>query len=131
MLRYGAQPNDRDYAGWTPLCTAAVKYYEPLINLLLDQTNDSKTTVERVSLLGRDSAKRDFLEHMAERKSAGSTVVSGLQAVVNDRHAKRVLALLEEGADIDGKDVDGTTALNLAVWLSFEDMTRLLLEHGA
>ena len=46
-------------------------------------------------------------------------------------HYEAVLFLLSCGADIDGKDAAGTTALHAACWTGNEDLFRRLLKKGA
>ncbi len=68
---------------------------------------------------------------IAEKKAEGSTVLTGLRAAVQERHISRLQVLLEEGVDINIKDVGGWTALILAAENGDKEAVQLLLRNGA
>jgi ankyrin repeat protein len=132
LLDKGADPNLMDEDGWTSLHPAALKQHGPVVDMLVGKVdNGHQITAEMVALLG-DDMMRAVLDEMAQRKSAGSTVVIGLRTAVNNEHVERILALLEDGADIDAEDpVGGATALTLAAELGLNAIVQTLLENGA
>ncbi|KAK3897897.1 ankyrin repeat-containing domain protein, partial [Staphylotrichum tortipilum] len=122
----------QDKDGWTPLHAAALKQHDGISGLLLDKLENGREVVAQMMRRLEDGRNRDLLDEMADKKSVGNSVVSGLRSAVNSGHGERVLALLAAGADIDAEDsVGGGTALTLATWLCREDLVHVLLENGA
>lgn len=65
---------------------------------------DRRIQRERMMLLRlEDGNERDLLNEMADKKSVGSSGVSGLRSAVNSGYVERLLAFLDAGADIDAK----------------------------
>jgi ankyrin repeat protein len=121
-----------DEDGWTPLHAAIVKEHGALQNQLAPETQNRASFVDQMRERMNDENERALLEEMAENKSHGSTVVSGLRSAVNSGYRQRVLALLDGGADIDAQDrIGDSTALTHAAWLGRDDLVELLLENGA
>ncbi|RSM20764.1 hypothetical protein CDV31_000454 [Fusarium ambrosium] len=113
LLKNKANANSRDNFNNTPLHWAI-----PFVDQMHKRMNDKN--------------ERALLEEMAENKSHGSTVISGLRSTINSGYKQRVLALLDGGADIDALDQIGDcTALTHAAWLRRDDFVELLLENGA
>ncbi|RMJ19240.1 hypothetical protein CDV36_001057 [Fusarium kuroshium] len=132
LLLNGANANLMDEDGWTPLHAAIVKKHSALQNQLAPETQNKSRFVDQMHKRMNDENERALLEEMAEKKSHGSTVVSGLRSAVNSGYRQRVLALLDDGADIDAQDQIGDcTALTHAAWLGRDDFVELLLENGA
>ncbi|RSL87145.1 hypothetical protein CDV31_016307 [Fusarium ambrosium] len=132
LLLNGANANVTDEDGWTPLHAAVVKQHDALQHLLACKTENGDVFSHQMRSRMKDENDCALLEEMAERKSHGSTVVSGLRSAVNSGYRERVLALLDSGADIDAEDLIGdSTALTHAAWLGREDLVELLLENGA
>ncbi|RSL88727.1 hypothetical protein CEP52_015119 [Fusarium oligoseptatum] len=132
LLLNGANANLMDEDGWTPLHAAIVKKHSALQNQLAPETQNKSRFVDQMHKRMNDENERALLEEMAENKSHGSTVVSGLRSAVNSGYRQRVLALLDGGADIDALDQIGDcTALTHAAWLGRDDFVELLLENGA
>ncbi|RSL61703.1 hypothetical protein CEP54_006046 [Fusarium duplospermum] len=132
LLLNGANANVMDKDGWTPLHAAIVKQHGALQNQLAPKTQNKARFVDQMHKRMNDENERALLEEMAEKKSHGSTVVSGLRSAVNSGYRQRVLALLDGGADIDAQDPIGDcTALTHAAWIGRDDFVELLLENGA
>ncbi|KAJ2897091.1 hypothetical protein MKZ38_005001 [Zalerion maritima] len=131
LLERGADPNMRDNDGWTPLHAAAVAQREGAMKLLVGKTVGGEEIVQKMRKAVLGDAARNMIEHMAEEKSEGSTVVTGLRTAVNDGHVRIIMALLETGANIDREDVGGSTALTLTAWLCRDNVVTLLLDNGA
>ncbi|KAH7111654.1 ankyrin repeat-containing domain protein [Dactylonectria estremocensis] len=132
LLLNGANANIMDEDGWTPLHAAIVKQHDALQRQLVCKTENGDVFLDQMRLRMKDENECALLEEMAEKKSHGSTVVSGLRSAVNSGYRERVLALLDSGADIDAEDQIGdSTALTHAAWLGREGLVELLLENGA
>lgn len=132
LLRRGAGCNIEDKDGWTALQTAIVRGQQKLVDLLTEPTWDGERILHVVSQAISNTDVLYLMKEMAGRKATRSVVVSGLRNVINSGWTSRLLALLEDGADIDAIDeVGGMTALMHAAWLNAEGMIPLLLDHGA
>ena len=53
-----------------------------------------------------------------------------LTEAVLSRDAKSVKKFIRKGADINSRRHDGKSPLNVASWLGFTDIVRILLDHG-
>ncbi|KAJ3499541.1 hypothetical protein NLG97_g247 [Lecanicillium saksenae] len=132
LIHRGANCNIKDKDGWTALQTAIVKGKHELVELLKEVTHDGEKISRQVSQTLSHLDVLYLMQEMAARKATRSVVVSGLRNVINSGWTSRLLALLEDGADINAIDeIGGMTALTHAAWLGAEDMVSLLLEHGA
>jgi ankyrin repeat domain-containing protein 50 len=132
LLSQGADANAIDNDGWTPLHAAAVNRRSAVIDVLVKHTNEGHEIASRLAQRLKDGDMQALMEEMADRKSAGSTVVSGLRSAINGDSIQRLLKLLEDGADIDAVDeIGGSTALTHAAWFERDEAVRLLLNHGA
>ncbi|KAK3994869.1 ankyrin repeat-containing domain protein [Cladorrhinum sp. PSN332] len=131
LLENGANADMRDEDGWTPLHAAILKQHGSIVSLLL-KVEDGHCITKQMAALLADDMMRTFWDETAEKKSAGSTAVSGLRSAVNSGHVERVLALLEDGVDVDAEDiVGGSTALTIAASQGLRDIVQTLLENGA
>jgi hypothetical protein len=105
-LNAGANPNVRDY-------------YRPLPTLL-------------IRLRHPDAAKLDDAIHAQEWDPVlVSAVVFGNDGGPSNQNAKIVQALLQHGAQINGVDFGGSTALSFAAAQGNLRLTKELLDHGA
>jgi ankyrin repeat protein len=105
LLANGADPNERDRKGDTPLHAAILERNEEAVRLLIAHGADVKA-----------------------RNLAGSTILhygasEGLTGVIS--------LLLEKGADVNAQDNDDDTPLHSAALRGHKDAVELLLAHGA
>ncbi|TGO07453.1 hypothetical protein BTUL_0275g00150 [Botrytis tulipae] len=130
LLDNGANPNLKDKGGWTPLHVAALKH-NGLVKVLLDYVDDGRAILDWVSLQLQDSKTQALLEEAMEEKANGSSALTGLRETIQERQLGRSQALLDKGADVNGKDIGGWTALIVAATDGCEKAVRLLLDNGA
>ncbi|KAJ5775210.1 uncharacterized protein N7511_000221 [Penicillium nucicola] len=131
LLQKGAKTSIQDKDGWTPLYGAAVQEHATMVRLLLKKSGDSKKTLDLVSNTMGNRGKRTLLKRIAEGKRQGSTMATGLRVAAQEAQLGRLRIMLEKGADINGKDPAGYTALELAAFLGHKQVAQLLLEYGA
>jgi len=110
---------------------AAPKRYEGIVKVLLNRVDGGVAILHWVALQQSDQGRVTNIGEMLEKKAEGSTVLTGLRVAVSERHSTRVQALLDMGADIDAKDVGGSTALIVAAHDGYEDTALQLLQNGA
>ncbi|KAL8367153.1 hypothetical protein RB599_010243 [Gaeumannomyces hyphopodioides] len=131
LLANGARVDVKDVDGWTPLHSAVLRKHNTVVGLLMARKKDGPEIVAQTAELLQDGALQAMWDEKAQEKSAGSMVVSGLRYAANTGNAEMVLALLENGADIDAvDDVGGSTALTVAASLCYPDIMQLLLQNG-
>jgi len=132
LLEKGAKPHLKDVHGWTPLHAAAVNQHKDLVDLLVPKTDNGEALSKQIAEILADPNNRALVDQIAESKSRGSDVVSGLRNAADNGQVEKTLALLNNGADIDGLDpIGGTTALTIAAALSRTEVVQLLIHQGA
>jgi ankyrin repeat protein len=145
LLEKGADPNARDGSGMTALLHAAAHRYTAVVEALLDKGADpnAKDVYGQPPLFfavenGDEVGVRALLRKGADPNAiSGRTGIGGTDADTALKRAAAkggtsvVRALLEGGADIDGKGGSGYTALMIAARAGQETVVRLLLEKGA
>lgn len=145
LLEKGADPNAKDDLGMTALLHAAEHRYSAVVEALLDKGADpnAKDRYGQPPLLlaaerDDEASVRALLRKGADRNAIASfSPMGGTDAdTALKRAAARgstgvVRALLDNGADIDGKGSSGDTALMIAAKAGQEAVVRLLVDKGA
>ena len=108
LLDKGADPDETDKGGWTPLQCAAVHSKKDAVQILLNRGADPNKVNER------------NVPHRSMLKWAVMT---------ND--INMVQQLLNAGADPNTAHNDGKTALSEAIHMGYDDVVNLLLDRGA
>jgi len=145
LLEKGADPNAKDDLGMTALLHAAEHRYSAVVEALLDKGADpnAKDRYGQPPLLlaaerGDEAGVRALLRKGADRNAiTGFSDMGGTHADTALKRAAAkgstgvVRALLDNGADIDGKGASGDTALMIAAKAGQEAVVRLLVDKGA
>ncbi|EGX53194.1 hypothetical protein AOL_s00006g572 [Orbilia oligospora ATCC 24927] len=123
-----------DLFGGTPLTFAVEEGDESVVRALLeradpDAPNDDGTTPLQVAI---EKKKQGMIRMLAEK---GATLdASSLYMAFKSRNRDIIKFLMENGVDLQTRDIKGRTALSVGVsgyWLYDQDTLELLLEHGA
>lgn len=141
LLLFGADPNERNKEGMSPLLAAVEKTYPELAVLLLKygaDANQSSAKPDMDSPLAAAVAAQNVnLTHLLlmyggeanQRLADGNTLL--ISAIKKQTPRNLVDLLLGYGADPNGKSREGKTALFEAVQKSRVVIVSCLLEHGA
>ena len=109
-----------------------------LINALLQEgydvnhaTEDGETALHVATFWGREEIVRILLANNANvnTKNLNSSLgnMAPLQYAASCGHKRIVEALLDNGADIAARDLDGSTAMGLSIWLGHDDTAIALI----
>ncbi|KAI0263574.1 ankyrin repeat-containing domain protein [Gloeopeniophorella convolvens] len=131
LLGHGATPNGRGGHYGNALCAASVNGHIDIVHVLLDhkaRVNDvgarNTTALSMAVQMGNRDVTRVLLARGASADLASSTAVS-------KGDFKSAELLLECGADVDGRDGRGSTALQVASSTGSLGTVQFLLDHGA
>ncbi|MBC8107279.1 MAG: ankyrin repeat domain-containing protein [Anaerolineae bacterium] len=122
-------------AGTTPLMQAAVEDRGSVVALLLERganpntTNDNGlTALHAAAMAGACKSEVALVQGGADLnlKAKAFNNATALQVAVMQRQAKFAYFLLEDQADADVQDADGSTALHIAVRSGFREIVGLL-----
>lgn len=108
LLEKGANPNERDNSGRTPLLLWTVKEYD-------------SSFVDTLIQKGAEIDSRD---------NNGRTPLSWAAASLGGRCTKLISALLANGVDINSQDENGVTPLAFAASRGYKEVAELLLQKG-
>lgn len=139
LLEAGANPNQPDRAGRTPLHTAVAADAREVCQLLLAsrqtsvdaRTEDGTTPLMLAARLAVEDLVEELIAARADvgaRDKRGKTALHWAAAVNNARAAR---SLLQAGADKDAQDSREQTPLFLAAREGAVEVAQLLLELGA
>ncbi|CAI5720487.1 unnamed protein product [Hyaloperonospora brassicae] len=137
LTRARASLDVQDDAGWTPLMSAASAGHAEIVGLLLSSGASAElgNVNGQIPLhyhRGRREIAELLLDYTADVNHADTTGSTPLMRALGGKPSLAIIAqLVEHGAKVDGRDVDGNTPLHLAISEGHEDIARYLLEHGA
>ncbi|HEV7397036.1 MAG TPA: ankyrin repeat domain-containing protein [Pyrinomonadaceae bacterium] len=124
LLDQGVNPNTKDGDGRTPMTEAAYFGHIEIVKMLIfkggdmwAKKNDGETPVTMAA------GHPDIVKLM----KLSTDLVDAARAGDN----KAIVALLDKGAYVNAKDVDGRSGLTEAAWENHVDTVKLLLEKGA
>ncbi|KAJ9621298.1 hypothetical protein H2203_007350 [Taxawa tesnikishii (nom. ined.)] len=127
LIREGARIDGTDGNGWTPLQLAAAGRRNNVVRILLDHGAGFKS--------GQYSMANGSVDADEERFAKTMVLFSGwptkLFDCVKAKEWEQAKRLIEVGCDIEVRDEDGRTALQLAIESNHAEITSCLLALGA
>lgn len=135
LLDHGAQSNDQDSQGCSPLWYASFFSSRDTVRLLMERganPNAVDYMFRDTPIIGASAGvTEELLEHGADINAVDANQDTALTCAAFNGETDVVRILLEHGANIDAADQDKRTALLDGVYKGSPDLVRLLLEHGA
>ena len=138
LLAAGADKNEPNKKGVTPISAAATKgiteIIEPLIDAgaQVDELNQSgSTALIQASHFGHYNAVKVLLDNKADADFANGKGTTALMRASQEGHVRISRLLIESGAKVTRKNLEGMNALMLASQRGHADMATLLTNAGA
>ncbi|CAH1132121.1 unnamed protein product [Ceutorhynchus assimilis] len=142
LLESGANADQADIDGWTPLRAAAWGGHTEVVELLvqhgcqLDSVDaENRTALRAAAWSGHEEIVKILLQHGASVNLTDHEGRTALIAAAYMGHSEIVDHLLDYGADINHADADGRTALSVAALCAPRtpgvSVVSTLLERGA
>jgi ankyrin repeat protein len=138
LLDRGANVNEKDKGGFTPLHIAAARDDPNILRILLDRganvnekARRGDTALHMATLGDNPEMVRILLDRGAnvnEKNDWGSTA---LHHAALQGHSDIAQVLLDRGANVDEKNSSDSTALHYAAFWGYSDIVQLLLDNGA
>ncbi len=122
LLAYGAAINVQSSNGWTALMIASVKGYDELVRLLLSRGANANlrdiygwTPLMRAAYENRLTVVRSLLASQSiEVNTANDNGATALHQAARGGYVQIVRLLIDNGADLEAKDLRGQTPAMLA-----------------
>ncbi|MDN7245557.1 ankyrin repeat domain-containing protein [Planococcus shenhongbingii] len=140
LIRKGADVNEADDSGFTPLRWAVQEGQLDIVQLLLSHGADinaideeGQTPLYQAAADGNSELVEYLLDNGADIDLSGDGVTPLIIAscYFDSNQLETVKLLVERGADIHAKDNEGQTALFYAEEYGIDDVTSFLKEQGA
>ncbi len=134
LLKEGADPNARKPGGRSPLMLAARNGSADLLRLLVDagadlnaRDEEGETALDFAAFAESDEKVKLLLMAGADASGSGQALCFAART----GHRALLEALLKAGADVNGRDSEGKTALFYAVSRDDPALVKTLLDAGA
>ncbi|OBT68764.1 hypothetical protein VE03_02059 [Pseudogymnoascus sp. 23342-1-I1] len=138
LLKYGANPNHKNWTGNSPLFDAAERCDIPVLKLLLaygadpNYANTGGYPALYYAIQRRDTTVIQLLlDHDADPNQRPWTGQPCVHLAASLGDIKTVQALISKGVNINATPTMGETALGSAIYRDYSEMVNLLLENGA
>lgn len=135
LLEHGADPNAKNAGGKTACVHAMRRGFQDVVAVLAPRTRVELDDADRLAIAlvaGRLDEARAILAANPSSAHTGNPEEDRLLADLAGRPATApVKLLIEAGADLAARALDGGTALHQAAWFGVPDNVRLLIAAGA
>jgi ankyrin repeat protein len=135
LLKHGADPNAKNGGGKTACVHAMRRGFDDVVAVLGPRTRIELTDADRLAIAlvgGRLDEARAILAAHPSAARTGNPEEDRLLADLAGRPATAPVKLLvEAGADLAARAMDGGTALHQAAWFGVPENARLLIAAGA
>lgn len=139
LIAHGADVNAVAHFNWTALMVAAVKGHDGVVDVLLDNGANANvadtygwTPLMRAAYENRAGTVRVFLRNgKAKLEEADETGSTALHHAAAQGHVEIARLLLDSGAQVDVRNREGLTPLDMAKRMEKEDCVRFLESRGA
>jgi len=129
LLERGADITVKNNDGQTAAMVAEQNKKQELA-AMLSKVSDMPGSVD-VNALARSTVLSERMNPYLSDLQKGTNINDLLGRAVREGHSDVVAALIDKGANIEGKNKDGNTALLVATQEGKTDVVKLLLERGA
>lgn len=138
LLEQGADVNERNSDGWSPLMVAASKGNAELVKLLLDRgarVNEKTPQGQTPLMFGAHWGHLEVVKLLIEKGAqVDAPMVDGWTPLIDAAQMDKVEAaklLIENGANVKKRSSTGWTALMAASFNNRSELVKLILQKGA
>lgn len=142
LLEQGADADERDNDGWTPLHRAVLKNASDIVALLLKHGADVNAKGSSMGVMPMHVAASQnvpevailLLQNGADINARSDIDVTPLHNAAGRNASEMAVLLLKHGADVNARGeklFGGGTPLHTAAWNDALDVAVILLQHGA
>lgn len=136
LLQAGANPNEADHDGETPLMLSVSlpEVFQALLSAGADPTavcRKGYSVLYRAAMHSEDLVRTLLALGESANQTLGNMQTTPLHSAVSNDEFGVVKALIEYGADVNARDATGVRPLNIATKRDFGDIVQWLLANGA
>jgi hypothetical protein len=138
LLNFGADPNERNSSGRTPLMRLDENSSAQIVRALVNagakpnqRDEDGDTALMAAAALEKVEVLNALLDAGAKVNARNKEGKTALMIASEGGYVENVRALLEAGADVNRKDKEGASALTYAKASNHADVVEVLTFYGA
>lgn len=139
LLKYGADPNNMDITGRTPVLHAVDSHNIPCLRLILLGGGDPNPTMPKglfrsspltaAGFAGMPEMLKLLLDFDANPKACNPEGLTALHSVAHTQNVECARLLLEYGADLNAMSGNGVTPLSTAIMHNNHPVLQLFVDH--